>query len=586
MAKVLPGGVTASAPDRDGGQRQVSNEDPMDAGDLDAAFGDDESRSAALTSKPPQHRRFVGGSALLVFIIGVACGIPAAIFMPGFLTDHGSVVLGIVLGAFLFVTVVLALIFVFRQPLWRWVFKRTEVEVTRFASPLADVARYAANQKVEEATAAARDFAEIALARYAWVTTRRWLVASITGLIAAMAALAGSALLFEQNKLLRAQSELLVEQNTRIDEQNGLLRTQISLGEAERSASIVPELLTISSLLGEETGRLAGDGRPGSVFFLSELSEPLRNRIVAATNVARPYRYLAATGVESRDGQAVTVAALARRTDLAERLKSLPGWSDPPADATDLIDRPLSPERGQIITMLFNAGIYQTELLSFRGADFSHAEIRLPTLGLVSFRHATLRFADLSWLRIVEAKFGAAWLEHARFRHAIINRADFAGIPGDKIEPPFASDQSSDMRPTQLAGTDFSGAVIAATTFANSVGLAVNYDDAALVDCDFSGAVIAAGTFRNALLMDVKFEGADLKSVDFDGAIIFEPDFPGRLNREAAPGSFVRDRYVAEEVDLAVPEAHPGWIELSNHYDPARLEGVTAYRLRRVKDFN
>lgn len=525
------------------------------------------------------------GLGVLLFVLGVACGIPAAIFMPGFLTDHGSVVLGIVLGAMLFVTVILSLAFVFREPLWRWIFRRTEVELTRFAGPLADVARHAASQKVEEATQSARDFAELALSRYAWVTTRRWLVASITGLVAAMAALAGSALLFEQNKLLRTQSALLADQNTRIDEQNGLLRTQISLGEAERSASIVPELLTISSLLGEETTRLSGDGRPGSVFFLNELSEPLRNRIVAATNVARPYRYLAATGVESRDGDAVTVAALARRSDLAERLKSLPGWSDPPADATALIDRPLSPERGQIITMLFNAGIYQTELLSFRGADFSHAEIRLPTLGLMSFRHATLRFADLSWLRIVEAKFGAAWLEHARFRHAIINRSDFGGIPGDKIEPPFSNGAVADMQPTQLAGADFSRAVIAATSFANSTGLAVNFDEAALVDCDFSGAVISAGTFRNALMIDVKFDGTDLRSVDFDGAIVLEDDFLARLSREAAPESFIASRFVAETVAVEEAMAHPGWIELSNHFDPARIEGAAAYRLRRVQSF-
>ncbi|KGF67073.1 hypothetical protein LL06_24355 [Hoeflea sp. BAL378] len=563
----------------------MSNEDPMETGDLNAPFRNDPGRPASMTLKPSPASGFFGGSAVLVFIIGVACGIPAAIFMPGFISEHGSVVLGIVLGAFLFVTIVLVLVFLFRQPLWRWLFKRTEIEVTRFASPLADVARYAASQKVEEATSAARDFAEIVLARYAWVTTRRWLVASITGLIAAMAALAGSALLFEQNKLLRAQSDLLADQNTRIDEQTGLLRTQIALGEAERSASIVPELLTISSLLGEETARLSADGRPGSVYFLEELSEPLRNRIVAATNVARPYQYLAATGVESRDGNAVTVAALSRRTDLAARLSSLPGWSAAPPDTTALIDRPLSPERGQILTMLFNAGIYQTELLSFRGADFSHAEIRLPTLGLMSLRHATLRFADFTWLRIVESKFGAAWLEHARFRNAIITRADFAGIAKADLEPPFANANAPDIMRTQMAGTDFSRAVIAATSFADATGLAVNFDEAAMVDCDFSGAVVSAGTFRKALMIGTKFEGADLRSVDFDGAIVFEAGFLDRLSREAAQGSFIASRFVAEPVGMAEAEAHPGFIELSNYYEPSRLEGATAYRIRRIEDF-
>lgn len=131
----------------------MSNEDPMDAGDLNAVLGDNTSRA---TAEPPMNqseaRRGVRtGWGMLVFVLGVACGVPVAIFMPGFLSDHGSVVLGIVLGALLFALVILSLVFVFRQPLWRWVFQRSEVEVTRFAGPLADVARYAAGQKVEEA---------------------------------------------------------------------------------------------------------------------------------------------------------------------------------------------------------------------------------------------------------------------------------------------------------------------------------------------------------------------------------------------------------------------------------------------------
>ena len=109
----------------------------MDAGDLDMALGDDESLVASQPEQGDGRQQLArGGWGMLVFVLGVACGITAAIFMPGFLTDHGSVVLGIVLGALLFVLVVLSLVFVFRQPLWRWFFRRGEIEVTRFAAPL------------------------------------------------------------------------------------------------------------------------------------------------------------------------------------------------------------------------------------------------------------------------------------------------------------------------------------------------------------------------------------------------------------------------------------------------------------------
>lgn len=52
------------------------------------------------------------------------------------------------------------------------------------------------------AVAAARELVQLAPARYSWVTARRWIVASLTALIAAMAELAGTALLFKQNQLL------------------------------------------------------------------------------------------------------------------------------------------------------------------------------------------------------------------------------------------------------------------------------------------------------------------------------------------------------------------------------------------------
>ena len=415
----------------------VSNEDPMDASDLDAVLGDGDI--------PPgtgggSQRGTRAGWGMLVFVLGIACGVPVAFFMPGFLSDHGSVVLGIVLGALLFTLVILSLIFVFRQPLWRWVFQRTEVEVTQFAGPLADVARFAAGQKVEQATQAARDFAEIALARYAWITTRRWLVASITGLIAAMAALAGSALLFEQNKLLRAQSLLLVEQNERIDFQNALIDTQIQLAEADRSAQIGPEVVEIGALIGGERQAFLDGGGSIEDFDLTDLSSSTRGRIVAASLVARPYRYLSPSNANPRDPDGLIRAALARRTDaLAD--KSLLEDAAPRADTERLVDRPVSPERGDLLTMLTANGILQTEQLTFLGADFSFAEFRREVAGGLSLRHARLAFADFSWTRMIGCAFGAAQLDHARIENAVVRGSDFSSLAADDVADAFNAER-------------------------------------------------------------------------------------------------------------------------------------------------
>ena len=70
------------------------------------------------------------------------------------------------------------------------------------------------------------------------------------------------------------------------------------------------------------------------------------------------------------------------------------------------------------------------------------------------------------------------------------------------------------------------------------------------------------------------------------GAAAFAADHlpEGVLHAVYVPAAIARGRVT--HLDVAAAEAHPGWIEMSNYYDPARLEGVTAYRLRRVKDFN
>ncbi|MEM5474307.1 pentapeptide repeat-containing protein [Hoeflea sp. AS60] len=560
----------------------MSNEDPMDAGDLDALLGDDEKASTQASINQSGARRSArAGWGMLVFVLGVACGIPAAIFMPGFLTDHGSVVLGIVLGALLFVLVILSLIFVFRQPLWRWVFKRSEVEVTRFAGPLADVARYAAGQRVEEATQAARDFAEIALARYAWITTRRWLVASITGLIAAMAALAGSALLFEQNKLLRAQSGLLVEQNQRIDFQNALIDTQIQLAEAERSAQIGPEVVEIGALIGAERQRFLDSGGNIENFDLSDLTSSTRGRIIAASLVARPYRYLAPSNANPRDTDGLMRTALARRPDAVANRSVLDSGPTRP-DTERLVDRPVSPERGDLLTMLTANSILNTEALTFLGADFSFAEFRREVAGALSMRHARLAFADFSWTRMVDCQFGAAQLDHARIENAVVRGSDFSSLAAADVIEPFSAD-GFDYLPTSMAGISFKGSVIHQTGFARINAIAPVFDGAVVAMADFGEASIGGASFRDGMIIDSVFDGASLLSMDLEGAIVFDQTFLQMLKQAAQPGTFVAERWKLSPIPAGEVAEHPRYFEMTNHVPESAYAGVQAWRISRVE---
>lgn len=561
----------------------MAGNDDLDASDLDAELGDDDGAAMPRFSHSSNEGRGFGraGWGMLVFVLGVACGVPAAIFMPGFLTDHGSVVLGIILGALLFVLVVLSLVFVFRQPLWRWMFRRTEVEVTRFAGPLADVARFAAGQRVDEATQAARDFAEIALSRYAWITTRRWLVASITGLIAAMAALAGSALLFEQNKLLRAQSKLFVEQNERIDFQNALIDTQIQLAEAERSAQIGPEVVEIGALIGAERQTFLDGGGDIESFGLADLTSSTRGRIVAASLVARPYRYLAPSNANPRDSDGLIRSALERRPDALADPSVLD--SDVLARAEKLVDRPVSPERGDLLTMLIANSIQQTEMLSFLGADFSFAEFRREVAPGMSMRHARLAYADFSWTRMVECRFGAAQLDHARFENAVVRQSEFSALAAAEVEEPFTAGDLG-LLPTQMAGVSFRGSVIAETGFRGINAIAPVFDDAVVAMSDFSGAGIGGASFRGAMIIETRFDGASLQSLDLEGAIVFDQTFAQKLKQAAAPGTFVAERWQLAPIPAGEVAEHPRYFEMTNHVPESAYSGVQAWRISRVAE--
>lgn len=519
--------------------------------------------------------------AIVLFALGLMAGVPLAIFGLDIIIDNAQTIFTILLAIFLILVVLAVLVMAFRQTLWSRMFRYGQVELDRFARPLSEVARFAAEQKVAEATNAAQEFAEMALARYSWVVTRRWLIASVTGFIAAIAAMAGSAILFQQNELLRVQNE-------RITEQTALLQNQIELGEAQRSTSIVPEILAIGAAIGEETARLMKDGRAGESFSDYELSSALRARIVAASNAARPYRYLRAELAHASDN-AISAAALARRTDVPGAQALIARWQQ--AESTingtmsepgALIDRPVSPERGQLISLLYNTRVLETEYLSFAGADFSFAEVRLPLFAAMSLKHALLRYADFSTTSMRSITFSASFLEGARFRGAIIGDTDFGGIPYTGVEPPYEGSPDFPIWRTMLSGADFTGALIFNTSFDNINGLAIAFDGAVIVDADFTDANLAASTFRNALIGDLDFSGAHLNSIDFDGAIVFDASFLENLVQKAVPGSFNAERFILTPIDRETLAAHP------RAEDVERIDGTgqaQAYRVERVGAF-
>ena len=485
-------------------------------------------------------------TGLLVFCFGTMAGILLAYAGLGFL-DLGAGVLAV---AFLVALVVLGVlglgVVTFRRPILRRLFGFAETQMESLARPLALIAERAAGRDPEGATSAARELVQMALARYSWITTRRWLVASMTALVAAMAALAGTALLFQQNTLLLQQSGLLEEQNRRIIEQTALIAQDVELAEAARNAQLAVEITQIAAALGAAAARVHEYDTSDvlvNVLEASDLDRALILRITSVSQALRPYRFLD-SGLRVGDStDRMRVAMQGRRAAFPgtyDRMANYNRWPEV-VEGVRLIDRPSSPERGHLLSVLAGAGVRALEPLNVAGLDLSFARLQDAVLPALSLQGGRLAYADFSGAALTECDMGGAVLENARFHRADIRRSTFADVQTDRVRPPLRIDDAP--HKSFLSGADFSGAVIRETDFADAWALATNWDGAVLDRVGFARTQLGLARFPGAVLIAPDFTGAGLKSADFDGAIVFGADALDRIAAVAEPGSFRAERF-------------------------------------------
>jgi len=550
-------------------------------------------------------RRHVSSAmSALVFVFGIGAGILLAFTGYAVLEETASLVLTVFLACIFLVTLVGVLAWMLRRPILRYLFGIANVQLELFAKPLSEVAEGAFIRDVNRVTAATRALVHLALARYAWMVTRRWIVASLTGLVAALAALAGTALLFKQNDLIAQQSALLEEQNVKIASQTELLVQDVQLAEAARNAEIAVKITGIAELLGdamtraEERAQSAAiaTGQPvrGGIGSFDvrinpwlDLGRPLVMQITSSSRAARPYRFLENRYRAHDSADKIRVAMERRREELPQAWAAMQAgwrWTDPPA--TDrLIDRPASPERGQLIQVLVQAGLRDFELLNLFGLDLSFAWSEAAELSAVSMQGAQLSYATFDQASVLEADFTGAALENARFRGAHLRDVGMGGVPFRAARPPYQSDSDA-IFAAAFGGADFTGALLERVDFAAGQGPGAVFDGALLEAVEFTGTQLSAATFRGAALVSAAFDGASLRSVDFDGAFVFRADFLTHLAQVAEPGSFRADRFRLAEVPLeevfAVDPVH-------TRHDAASLAAAAgsdrAWRVERVADF-
>ncbi len=147
-------------------------------------------------------------------------------------------------------------------------------------------------------------------------------------------------LLFQQNRILRSQTTLFEKQNEKLDSQNELfskqneyfdkqnlrLDQQTYLLESQRRSSLSFEFNSILNNINDQLEKS------------KQISNSLKGRIIAISRSLKPYKYLNNNG--------------------------------------KLIDKPLSPERGQLLIALTNSDIDKTQLQEiFEAGDFSYSDL-------------------------------------------------------------------------------------------------------------------------------------------------------------------------------------------------------------------
>ena len=545
----------------------------------------------------------LGINAILFFGFGLAAGILTAFSGLGFLQDGAALIATVFMAALMVVLLLGVILYAARRMIWSRLFGFAEVQIEQLANPLASVAERAIAGDPAGATMAARDLVALALARYSWVTTRRWIIASLTALIAAMAALAGTALLFQQNQLLAVQSGLLVEQNAKIADQTALLSQQtlqaaqqVQLAEAERNAQLAVEITGIAASLGAVLDTVAAEvevatGQPATSIFnaiqTSDLSRELVLRITSVSRATKPYRFLD-LGIRPQSEQDnLRIAIDRRRAELPNtyaRIGAYYGWTDPATEA-GLIDRPASPERGQLLSVLLGAGLRNLEPLTVAGLDLSYAHMRNADVILMTAQGGRLESADFSGSHFVGGDLGGAVLNNMRCLTCVIEQTDFSQVQADRLLSPWG--RAVAPMSTRANGIDFAGATLDEVSFANAELMGANFDGSLLIQTDFSGARLGVATLRGAILMAPVWGGTNLKSTDFDGAILFGADPLADLVAADAGDTFNPDRFRADPIDRATVLDLVIVKQRLSLADVDRITGkAQAWRLTRVQLFD
>lgn len=266
--------------------------------------------------------------------------------------------------------------------------------------------------------------------------------------------------LYQQNLLFKNQNDLFKTQNERIDQQTKLL-------EASRRSSQMFIMSEVLSDLNDETRNAYGD--------TLEISRGLIGRISALSRSMKPYYFL---------------------------------------EDSLIIDKKISPERGQLLIALLSVRISEDQLSEIiDNGIFDYAELE----GI------TVRNKDLTDIKLNEAK-----LSRSVFLNTIL---DVDGLGGANLTDCQFVDCSIKHAPGAINGANFANSLFESGE--------ISSQELETREVDFSHStfheILIKGQFSSSSFKEVRFlnstmEGVDFFSCDFSGSTFWFSDESGRID--------------------------------------------------------
>ncbi len=296
---------------------------------------------------------------------------------------------------------------------------------------------------------------------FIWSRFRNWWWQWVLGIFVSLGGLTGTLLLMNQNELLEAQNIKIDSQTNLMRKQTELAQQQMSLDEASRRSALV----VLMSNIMDKVDREIESQQKGLSFKQKEkrkyqLSQSLIGQIAALSHSFKPYRYL---------------------------------------QGDTLIERPLSPERGQLLITLTllpldTATLHKIyysatfESADLQGAELQNADLRGVKLENADISNANLRGVNLFNANLINSDMTGTFLSYSDLRKAKFTFAKMLGV--------------------NLRGANLQESILAV---ANLIG-------AKFGRADLSGANLSGADFLQAEWAEKNIIEANLNNVDFTGA--------------------------------------------------------------------